>query len=139
MCQTRRHTRRQMPRLKSSFARSSAVLLAMLLAAACKTGTSTASTPRCTDADAGTLRVTNQSGRMVEIHVWRATSPRMFVGNASPGMTTFRVEGPSDLAVRYTALDPTRGTTYATVSWLRPHARGGSSQVLLDLTCVSTR
>jgi hypothetical protein len=52
---------------------------------------------------------------------------------------TFRVEGPSNLDVRYGALDPTRGALFATVSWLRPHARGGSSQVLLDLSCVSTR
>ena len=132
----------QSPRT-SSIARASARLAsaALLLAgvAACRTGTSAANTPRCTDADAGTLRVTNQSGRMVEIHSWSATSQRVFVGTASPGMTTFRVEGPSNLDVRYGALDPTRGALFATVSWLRPHARGGSSQVLLDLTCVSTR
>jgi hypothetical protein len=113
--------------------------IAALLAAACRTGAPAARTPTCTDADAGTLRVTNQSGRMVEIYSASATNPRMFVGNASPGTTTFRVAGPSDLDVRYAALDPTRGAVYATVSWLRPHARGGSSQVLLDLNCESTR
>lgn len=100
---------------------------------------SSANVPRCTDADAGTLRVTNQSGRMVEVHTWRPEGQRVFVGTASPGMTTFRVEGPDDLDVRYGALDPTRGVMYATVSWLRPHARAGSSQVLLDLECVSTK
>ena len=127
----------------SSFTRTVVALatLPLLLGAACQRQTrpSTADTPRCTDADAGTLRVTNQSGRMIEIHTWRTTGQRMFVGNASPGMTTFRVTGPSDLDVRYGALDPTRGALYATVSWLRPHARGGSGQVLLDLDCVSTR
>ena len=127
-----------MPHRRSS-ARSIALALLLAVAAACRKGPSTANTPRCTDADAGTLRVTNQSGRMVDIHVWSATSPRTFVGTASPGMTTFRVEGPSNLDVRYGALDPTRGALFATVSWLRPHARGGSSQVLLDLDCVSTR
>ena len=124
------------------FARRCAATLAMVLlagAAGCKSGPSTANTPRCTDADAGTLRVTNQSGRMIEIHTWTPTTQRVFVGTASPGTTTFRVTGPSDLDVRYGALDPTRGTLYAVVSWLRPHARGGSSQVLLDLDCVSTR
>ena len=127
------------------FARRCASMLAALLlaglagATACRSGPSTANTPRCTDADAGTLRVTNQSGRMIEIHTWRTTGQRVFVGTASPGTTTFRVTGPSDLDVRYGAIDPTRGALFATVSWLRPHARGGSSQVLLDLDCVSTR
>lgn len=128
---------------RSSFTRAAVVALAALplLVGACQRQTrpSTADTPRCTDADAGTLRVTNQSGRMIEIHTWRTTGQRMFVGNASPGTTTFRVAGPGDLDVRYGALDPTRGALFATVSWLRPHARGGSSQVLLDLDCVSTR
>jgi hypothetical protein len=123
-------------RAASAAARASA---ALLLAAACRTGKPAASTPRCTDADAGTLRVTNQSGRMIEIHTWSGSSQRVFMGTASPGMTTFRVGGPSDLDVRYAAIDPTRGAMFATVSWLRPHARGGSSQVLLDLDCVSTR
>lgn len=121
----------------------SCVMLAALLLAgtgACHGGRpSTANTPRCTDAESGTLRVTNQSGRMIEIHSWSATRQRAFVGTASPGMTTFRVEGPSNLDVRYGAMDPGGRTFYATVSWLRPHARGGSSQVLLDLDCVSTR
>jgi hypothetical protein len=83
--------------------------------------------------------VTNQSGRIVEIHTWRPDTRRTFVGTASPGMSTFSVEGPADLNVRYAALDPNQGVLFATVSWLRPHARGGSSQVLLDLECVSTR
>ena len=107
--------------------------------AACHSGKPTTTTPRCTDADAGTLRVTNQSGRMIEIHTWSGSSQRVFMGTASPGMTTFRVGGPSELDVRYAAVDPTRGAVFATVSWLRPHARGGSSQVLLDLDCASTR
>ena len=116
-------------------------LVALLIASgACHGGGRTASrTPSCTDADAGTLRVTNQSGRIVEIHTWRPDTRRTFVGTASPGMTTFRVEGPADLNVRYAALDPNQGVLFATVSWLRPHARGGTSQVLLDLECVSTR
>jgi hypothetical protein len=134
-----RRTRRPTPSTRASAL--AAVLLSLALGA-CQgqKRRSTASAPRCTDAEAGTLRVTNQSGRMIEIHTWRPTSPqRVFVGTASPGTTTFRVEGPADLDVRYAALDPTRGTLFATVSWLRPHARGGSSQVLLDLDCVSTR
>ena len=119
---------------------STTALAGLLLAcAACRTGPSRANTPRCTDAESGTLRVTNQSGRMVEIHSVSATSPRVFIGTASPGTTTFRVEGPANLDVRYAAVDPTRGAQFATVSWLRPHARGGSSQVLLDLDCVSAR
>jgi hypothetical protein len=118
-----------------------AVVAALLLAgtAACHSAKPTTTTPRCADADAGTLRVTNQSGRMIEIHTWSGSSQRVFMGTASPGMTTFRVGGPSELDVRYAAVDPTRGAVFATVSWLRPHARGGSSQVLLDLDCVSTR
>lgn len=130
------------PRRSSFTGRSAVALMALLaLAAGCHGAKRppTADTPRCTDAESGTLRVTNQSGRMIEIHSWSATSPRMFIGNASPGTTTFRVTGPSDLDVRYAAVDPTRGAQFATVSWLRPHARGGSSQVLLDLDCVSTR
>ena len=116
---------------------SFALLLFALLA--CQTGGSTARTPTCANADAGTLRVTNQSGRMIEIHTWRPEGPRVFIGTASPGITTLRVSGPSDLDARYGAIDPTRGAIFAIVSWLRPHARGGSSMVLLDLECVSTR
>jgi hypothetical protein len=113
--------------------------LVALTALACRTGSATARTPTCADADAGTLRITNQSGRMIEIHTWRPEGPRVFIGTASPGTTTLRVSGPSDLDARYGAIDPARGAIFATVSWMRPHARGGSSMVLLDLECVSTR
>ena len=114
----------------------------LLAAAAChRGGMDTASPTRmraCQDADAGVLRVTNQSGQIVEVHTWRPESPTVFIGTASPGVTSFDAAPPSDLAARYGAALQGSRTMLVVASWLRPHARG-SGGVLLDLECVSTK
>jgi hypothetical protein len=92
----------------------------------------------CQGAESGRLRVTNQSGAIIEIHTWRPEGPTVFMGTVSPGVTTFDAEAPSNLAVRYGASAQGSRSMAVTVSWLRPHARG-SGGVLLDLECVTER
>lgn len=121
---------------------ASLAIAALALTAAChRGGMDSASQTRmraCQDADAGRLRVTNQSGQIVEIHSWRPESPTVFLGTASPGVMSFDAEPPSDLAVRYGVSAQGSRVMAVTVSWLRPHARGAGG-VLLDLECVSTK
>lgn len=128
----------------SSFRPAALAIGGILLAAtaACHRGAmDSASQTRmaaCQGADAGRLRVTNQSGQILEIHTWRPESPVVFVGTASPGVTSFDAEAPSNLGVRYGASLQGSRSMAVTVSWLRPHARG-SGGVLLDLECVKER
>jgi hypothetical protein len=120
---------------------SLAAIAALALGACHRGGTDTANQTRmraCQDADAGRLRVTNQSGQIVEVHTWRPEGPTVFVGTASPGVMSFDAEPPSDLAVRYGVSAQGSRTMAVQVSWLRPHARGAGG-VLLDLECVSTK
>ena len=114
---------------------------ATLTIAAChNTGTPGAGeTPRAScnsDAD-GELRVRNFTGHTVDIYAARATAPPEFVGNASPGVSTLRVPGPSDQTVRYDAIDRSAGGRVATVTWIQRTSGGGRSSVLLELACVA--
>ena len=111
-----------------------------LVVAACHTGRATAGDTtrhaRCASADsAGTLRVTNHSGRMLEIHSWDATGQDRVLGNASPGLSTFEVPGPAALGMRYGAYDLATARYYAIVTWIRPHGRLGGGALTMDLVC----
>ena len=113
---------------------------AVAVVTACHTGQPTpadaARHAQCASADsAGTLRVTNHTGRLLEIHSCDATGQDRVLGNASPGTSSFEVPGPAALGMRYGAYDLATSRYYAIVTWIRPHGRVGGGALSLDLVC----
>ena len=118
---------------------ATALLAALALgAAACRSAGAAkqSSVAQCAGDRPGTLRVRNFTGRLLEIHVRRATSPPQFLRNISPGVTELPVPGPADQTVRYDVIDPAAGRRLGAVTWLRPTSSGGATGVVVELGCA---
>ena len=115
-------------------------LLACSIAACATTSTGApgrSAAAQCDEEAPGTLRISNSSGRMLDVYVARGEAQPQLITQLAPGASSTTVPGPADLGVRYDIVDPNARQRLATVTWLRPFAREISRGVVVELICAS--
>ncbi len=83
------------------------------------------------------LRISNSSGRVLDVYAARAEAAPQFLRQVSPGSSSAPVPGPADIGVRYDVIDPNARQLLASVTWARRTAREITKGVMLELTCAS--
>lgn len=108
---------------------------------ACRTtpnsGRSRSAAAQCDEEAPGMLRISNSSGRVLEVYAARGDARPELLRQLSPGTASIPVPGPEDIAVRYEVIDPNARQMLAAVTWLRRTSREITRGVMAELSCAS--